>query len=206
MYSVRDHPKVGFPHSEIFGSKPVRGSPKLIAAYHVLLRLLAPRHPPNALLALDQLLHLSKNRRSTASWARGPLSSPSRAGAIPRPRNSILTREVVPPGSALTRTARRRPRRQDLCFLSTMSQNHVTKRTTSTLRTSDPLRQLPPDSGGGERDRTDDLLLAKQALSQLSYTPRFSLGPRSPALRINWWAREDLNLRPHAYQARALTN
>ena len=27
------------------------------------------------------------------------------------------------------------------------------------------------DRGGGERDRTDDLLLAKQALSQLSYTP-----------------------------------
>ena len=25
--------------------------------------------------------------------------------------------------------------------------------------------------GGAERDRTDDLLLAKQALSQLSYTP-----------------------------------
>lgn len=25
--------------------------------------------------------------------------------------------------------------------------------------------------GGGERDRTDDILLAKQALSQLSYTP-----------------------------------
>ena len=25
--------------------------------------------------------------------------------------------------------------------------------------------------GGGERDRTDDLLRAKQALSQLSYTP-----------------------------------
>jgi hypothetical protein len=28
------------------------------------------------------------------------------------------------------------------------------------------------ERGGGERDRTDDLLLAKQALSQLSYTPR----------------------------------
>ena len=26
-------------------------------------------------------------------------------------------------------------------------------------------------SGGGERDRTDDLLRARQALSQLSYTP-----------------------------------
>ena len=34
--------------------------------------------------------------------------------------------------------------------------------------------QHPPNqqrNGGGKRDRTDDLLLAKQALSQLSYTP-----------------------------------
>ena len=29
----------------------------------------------------------------------------------------------------------------------------------------------PNAGGGGERIRTDDLLLAKQALSQLSYTP-----------------------------------
>ena len=43
----------GFPHSEIAGSKPVRSSPTLIAAYHVLHRLLSPRHPPNALVALD---------------------------------------------------------------------------------------------------------------------------------------------------------
>ena len=28
-----------------------------------------------------------------------------------------------------------------------------------------------PPGGGGERDRTDDPLLAKQVLSQLSYTP-----------------------------------
>ena len=28
-----------------------------------------------------------------------------------------------------------------------------------------------PGDGGGRRDRTDDLLLAKQALSQLSYSP-----------------------------------
>ena len=31
-------------------------------------------------------------------------------------------------------------------------------------------------NGGGERDRTDDLLLAKQALSQLSYTPEICGG------------------------------
>ena len=42
----------GFPHSEISGSTPVCGSPKLIAAYHVLHRLLVPRHPPYALSSL----------------------------------------------------------------------------------------------------------------------------------------------------------
>ena len=43
----------GLPHSEIHGSKLVRSSPWLIAAYHVLHRLLPPRHPPDALLSLD---------------------------------------------------------------------------------------------------------------------------------------------------------
>ena len=43
----------GFPHSDIHGSKPIPGSPWLNAGYHVLHRLLLPRHPPNALLALD---------------------------------------------------------------------------------------------------------------------------------------------------------
>ena len=32
---------------------PITGSPWLIAGYHVLHRLLLPRHPPNALFALD---------------------------------------------------------------------------------------------------------------------------------------------------------
>ena len=44
----------GFPHAEIRGSKLIRSSPRLIAAYHVLHRLSAPRHPPNALKALDR--------------------------------------------------------------------------------------------------------------------------------------------------------
>ena len=42
----------GFPHSEISGSKLVCSCPKLIAAYHVLHRLLAPRHSPHALSSL----------------------------------------------------------------------------------------------------------------------------------------------------------
>ena len=41
-----------FPHSEISGSKDICSSPLLIAAYHVLHRLLVPRHPPYALYSL----------------------------------------------------------------------------------------------------------------------------------------------------------
>jgi hypothetical protein len=83
-------------------------------------------------------------------------------------------------------------------------------------------------SGGARRDRTDDLMLAKHALSQLSYgpvpedecffalafasataqQPSFKRACRAEAARSSegWWAWEDLNFRPHAYQARALTN
>ena len=42
----------GFPHSDISGSQLICSSPKLFAAYHVLHRLLMPRHSPCALLRL----------------------------------------------------------------------------------------------------------------------------------------------------------
>ena len=42
----------GFPHSEISGSQLICSSPKLIAACHVLHRLLMPRHSPCALSSL----------------------------------------------------------------------------------------------------------------------------------------------------------
>ena len=45
-------PSEGLPHSEIPGSKPVCGSPRLIAACHVLHRFSAPRHPPSTLSSL----------------------------------------------------------------------------------------------------------------------------------------------------------
>jgi hypothetical protein len=47
-----DMTRDGFPHSGIFGSTPASGSPKLIAAYYALHRLLLPRHPPCALSRL----------------------------------------------------------------------------------------------------------------------------------------------------------
>ena len=48
----RNLPCEGLPHSEIPGSKPVCGSPRLIAACHVLHRFSAPRHPPSTLSSL----------------------------------------------------------------------------------------------------------------------------------------------------------
>ncbi len=58
----------GLPHSDIPGSQPARGSPGLIAACHVLHRLLAPRHPPDALLVLAETLS-----------SRSPRTAPTRA-------------------------------------------------------------------------------------------------------------------------------
>jgi hypothetical protein len=60
--AVRGFYPRGFPHSEIPGSKPACGSPRLIAACHVLHRRLLPRHPPCALSSLT-----TKFTRCTAS-------------------------------------------------------------------------------------------------------------------------------------------
>ena len=54
--------------------------------------------------------------------------------------------------------------------------------------------------GGDSRDRTGDLLLARQALSQLSYIPVPS------SLEEKWWARVGSNHRPYDYQSYALAS
>ena len=48
-----------FPHSDIHGLSDICSYPWLFAAYHVLHRLLVPRHSPYALSSLTFLLHIS---------------------------------------------------------------------------------------------------------------------------------------------------
>ena len=60
-------------------------------------------------------------------------------------------------------------------------------------------------NGGAERDRTVDPLLAKQVLSQLSYSP-LSLCYQAYRRAGEWWAWIDSNYRPHPYQGCALAN
>ena len=98
------------------------------------------------------------------------------------------------------------------------------RRLAASARQSSTLSKI----GGAERDRTADPLLAKQVLSQLSYSPiQLDNQQIAPSARQHnhiasvkyiqacqakahkgkgWWARVDLNYRPHAYQACALTN
>ena len=69
--------------------------------------------------------------------------------------------------------------------------------------------------GGADRDRTGDPLLAKQVLSQLSYSPLLvsserriasaRLSDRGAVAARSWWVWEDSNFRPHPYQGCALT-
>ena len=59
QYTLTEYCSAGFPHSEISGSTLICSSPKLIAACHVLHRLLMPRHSPCALFRLTILLSVS---------------------------------------------------------------------------------------------------------------------------------------------------
>ena len=72
MYSPGGYPDItrdGFPHSEIPGLRVVCTYPRLIAAYHVLHRLLVPRHPPCALSNLILILSiLSDTPKFSYKW------------------------------------------------------------------------------------------------------------------------------------------
>ena len=156
--------RVGFPHSEIHGSKPARGSPWLIATCYVLHRLSVPRHPPNALLALDPSYaganpaHAGTSSRHTRPATVSPALWMRTADLFQIRKNRFTMTKSSRPNSGRRRAARRRRRR----ILRLPERPRIPAPIHTTAASGD---------GGGERDRTDDLLLAKQALSQLSYAP-----------------------------------
>jgi hypothetical protein len=124
--------------SEIPGSTPDCGSPRLIAACRVLCRRLAPRHPPctlSSLTAMDRA-PASRLRRATARYA-----SSSNAGY----HNNNLRCH----------------------FLSTtihFSRSFCGDRPAAGTPRENPISRT--NDGGGERIRTVDFRLAKPALSR----------------------------------------
>ena len=172
MNSAGDHLAVGLPHSEIRGSKGARPSPQLIAACHVLHRLSVPRHPPDALKTLDLSIPSKSTRRGKTPLANRLADLRVALGdAIASPIAKRATLEKTLLGS----------------FGFAPSVQTGAQGSTSVTQTIHNVQQqelvpcgrtrigkLPVDdgcAGGGERIRTDDPLLAKQVLSQLSYTP-----------------------------------
>ncbi|SRR6266566_878090 len=81
----------GFPHSDTSGSKSARDSPEIFAACHVLLRLLAPRHP---LRALCSLTPPAPDQVVSRGWVSGLILDKTR-----RNRSSSITAETrIPVG------------------------------------------------------------------------------------------------------------
>ena len=78
--TLTEYCSAGFPHSEIPGSMPMCGSPRLIAACHVLLRLSMPRHSPCALISLTS----SKQSPFRSEHPYGYSSLHSLASPLPR--------------------------------------------------------------------------------------------------------------------------
>jgi hypothetical protein len=134
----------GLPHSEIFGSKPVCGSPKLIAAYHVLHRRPAPRHPPYALSSLTTAFTLLENTVVVYDLILCAITSESSVVNEPRARSSRSGAAATPP----LEPPSRRPERWRPFFARRENR-----------------------AGGADRARTGDPLVANQVLSQLSYSP-----------------------------------
>jgi hypothetical protein len=93
--------------------------------------------------------------------------------ALGRPRMKTLVGHIQRPplsqGQALRRACP--PRSHDKLSLYPSNNTPAPGLAPGTASLSSPNADGGGADGGGERIRTDDLLLAKQALSQLSYTP-----------------------------------
>ena len=153
--------RTGFPHSEIFGSKRMCRSPKLIAACHVLHRLLMPRHSPCALISLTIFLVLRRIMQVTEV-----LISRSNCSFYPKFHKKICLLHLSAKHPLLP------------CF-NCFSSYLIVQFSRCRLRSKTGSKHSkhiecfdPFFDGGDNRIRTDDLLRAKQALSHLSYTPK----------------------------------
>ena len=97
----------GFPHSEIPGSKPACGSPRLIAACHVLHRLLAPRHSPYALSSLTKCsLHLTFHKYMVKKLPIAEYSVVKKSLSNLRPTNWLVENTGIEPVTSWLQTRR----------------------------------------------------------------------------------------------------
>ena len=183
----------GFSHSEICGSKFVDNSPQLIAAYHVLHRLYAPRHSPNALLRLIALIiNTHANAWASIHIVRSGQTA-FKSSLNQKYHLSSYTYDLQCQDASTGETIKAEAQRPQATKTSlTLSLRNIAEDILCPLKKcllqniylfkyfltyffeyflTYILSGPSTMHGGAERVRTDDLLLAKQALSQLSYGP-----------------------------------
>ena len=189
----------GFPHSEIPGSMDICSSPRLIAACHVLLRLLMPRHSPCALSSLTlrtiffQIwFSVELCRQSQRVWL-NCIVYPSPFGVVPQLNFAFFQISLKDLSVALLITLISLFSFQGA--ISDFLRSEISSQSLKSLfpslitriwwaRVGSNHRPYDYQSyalaswatgpfGGDSRDRTGDLLLARQALSQLSYIPNY---------------------------------
>ncbi len=158
----------GLPHSEIPGSTIARISPGLFAACHVLHRLSVPRHPPDALPSRFSR-HTQRQRPSSAAIL--SVQKTLRDGTH-RPETPPLGATPAAASVAVTQLASSQLSiNKHPAGLKPVGNSVILPRCLSCFRPLSRGESFAFAGSGGERARTVDLLLAKQALSQLSYTP-----------------------------------
>ena len=182
------------PHSEIAGSKLIRSSPTLIAAYHVLHRLCMPRHPPNALTTLD---------RSHCQCPPAPRGANGIGVSRPASRDIDGARRSA---HAPWCHSQRRERRQ-----SQMA-NHPAIRSMSSLydvhehaapRVAGNLYLSTRVTSGADARRT---WWSRTGSNRRPEACKATALPTELRPRLGWWAWIDSNYRPHPYQGCALTD
>ena len=155
----------GLPHSEISGSKRICRSPKLIAACHVLHRLLAPRHPLCALRSLIPSFETSFTIRAARRFRRAPFFCCRKSSHVCLDSNILSPRRRALPLA----DARGAP----VCVVSLAvfeKNSHFSMRMSksgpSRARRGDSRKNAvsKPRNGGPDRTRTYDPRLIKAVL------------------------------------------
>jgi hypothetical protein len=124
----------GFPHSDIPGSAPAHGSPRLIAVFHVLHRRLTPRHPPYALSSFHPRDAEKLFFHMLFSWKRAAPPGP------PGPAGVGLVAEACPAASAAAHAS---------------TPKHSSRLLAPRLARPRPTKQPGSSPGCGQRVRSD---------------------------------------------------
>src|SRR3954453_11154199 len=202
----------GFPHSEILGSKLVRSSPRLIAAYHVLHRLSAPRHPPNALASLDH----SHDRCPPPTREAGPKNDrrqdsapcqrserPAFGSCNPKTFACLMHPVAQPCGAALVHPNRSLEQPgSTACITSLQCQTSAIAPRAKAPRNHRESQKSQPDTPKGRSPRANSpktQARPKQDPSKTQARPK-----QDPSKTQEWWSQTGSNRRSEACKATAL--